>query len=320
MSVDVAVHAEAVTFHYGERKALDGVGFAVPRGGVHGFLGPNGSGKSTLFKLLATLAPMQQGRVTVLGGDLAEDAAAVRERLGVVFQSPAVDHKLTVRENLRYGGLLVGLAGHQLDERIGALLETARLTDRTNDRVGELSGGLRRRVEIAKCLLARPEIVLLDEASTGLDPAARVDMWNVLRAQSGLTVLFTTHLMDEAALADHLTLLDAGAVVAAGRPADLVRELGGQVLEIESDDTEALRAQLGGEFDRAIEVVDGTLRIEGEDVHDIVPVVMQRHGDQIRRLSLSHPSLQDVFLRKTGKRFVVTEPEPDSKSKRRRRR
>jgi len=318
MSTDMAVVAEGLTFHYGERKALDDVGFSIARRAVHGFLGPNGSGKSTLFKMLSTLVPVQEGRVTVLGSDLGREAAAIRRKLGVVFQSPAVDQKLTVRENLRYGGLMVGLSGRDLLGRIDAMLEAASLTDRAGDRVGELSGGLRRRVEIAKCMLGEPEIVLLDEASTGLDPAARAAMWNVLRSHPEITVLFTTHLMDEAAQADHLTLLDGGRIVAAGRPADLVQEVGSQVLEIESPRAAELQQQISRELGCEAELIDGALRIEGADVHELIPRLMQQHGDQVRRLQLAHPSLQDVFLRKTGRRFVYTGPETGGKGRRRR--
>ena len=319
MTNGAAISAADLTFAYGERRALHGVSFEVQAGQAYGFLGPNGSGKSTLFKLLSTLVPLQQGRVTMLGLDLGTEAASIRRRLGVVFQSPAVDKKLTVRENLRYGGLLLGLAGRDLGARIDAMLAAAGLVDRAGDLVGELSGGLRRRVEIGKCLLGRPDLVLLDEASTGLDPAARRDMWAVLRAQSGLTVLFTTHLMDEAAEADRLVLLDQGKIVAAGRPADLMREVGGQVLEIEAADAPALAAELQQQLGIASTLVDGVLRIEGDAVHELVPRVVQRFGARVQRLQLAHPSLQDVFLRKTGKRFVVTEPEAAPKKGRRRR-
>ena len=319
MSDAVAVTAAGLRFAYGDREALRDVAFAVRRGTVHGFLGPNGSGKSTLFKLLSTLVPLQQGSVTMLGLDLARQAAAIRARIGVVFQSPAVDKKLTVRENLRYGGLLLGLSGRDLGARIDQMLAAASLADRARDRVEELSGGLRRRVEIAKCMLARPDLVLLDEASTGLDPAARRDMWTLLKSQPGLTVLFTTHLMDEAAEADQLLLLDDGAIVAAGRPKDLMREVGGQVLDIEAPDADALAREIEQAFGSAGAVVDGTLRIEGERVHELVPKVMERFGDRVQRLQLGHPSLQDVFLKKTGKRFVTTAPEPAPKKGRRRR-
>jgi ABC-2 type transport system ATP-binding protein len=313
-----AISAVDIAFTYGQRTALQAVGFEVRRGQAHGFLGPNGSGKSTLFKLLSTIVPLQQGRVSMLGLDLATQAAAIRNRIGVVFQSPAVDKKLTVRENLHYGGMLLGIASRQLAMRIDQMLEATNLRDRSRDLVGELSGGMRRRVEIGKCLLGAPDLVLLDEASTGLDPAARLDMWAVLRAQPGLTVVFTTHLMDEAAQADSLVLLDQGRIVAAGRPADLMREVGGQILEIEAPEAQALANDLATAFGVTARVVDGTLRIEGEAVHELVSKVMQRFPGRVRRLQLAHPSLLDVFLQRTGKRFVVVEPEPTAHGRRKR--
>ena len=319
MTDTLAVQASAVQFAYGERQALRGVDFEVPKGAAFGFLGPNGSGKSTLFKLLSTLVPLQQGAVTMLGHDLGREAAAIRRRVGVVFQSPAVDKKLTVQENLRYGGLMLGLGGAELQQRIDKCLESADLSDRRKDNVEDLSGGLRRRVEIAKCLLSQPELVLLDEASTGLDPAARREMWKVLRSQEGLTVLFTTHLMEEAAEADRLMLLDEGNVVAQGRPGELMEEVGGQVLELESAAAEQLQAQLKQELSVDATLLDQTLRMDGENVHELVPEIMKRYGDQVRRLQLAHPSLEDVFLHRTGKRFIVTQPEEPKKKKRRRR-
>ena len=318
MTENIAVKASDVRFAYGDREALRGVDFEVQAGAAFGFLGPNGSGKSTLFKLLSTLVPLQQGAVTMLGHDLAKDAALIRRRVGVVFQSPAVDKKLTVLENLRYGGLMLGLSGAALQARIDACLEAADLDDRRKDSVEELSGGLRRRVEIAKCLLSEPDLVLLDEASTGLDPAARREMWKVLRAQEGVTVLFTTHLMEEAAEADRLMLLDEGGVVAQGRPGELMEEVGGQVVEIESAAAQELQRQLQSELSVEATLLDQTLRIDGENVHELVPEIMKRCGDRVRRLQLAHPSLEDVFLHRTGKRFVVTAPEEPKKKRRRR--
>ena len=235
-----------------------------------------------------------------------------------MFQSAAVDRQLTVQENLRYGGLLLGLAGAELDGRIDEVLVAVDLVDRRNDRVAELSGGLRRRVEIAKCLLNKPQLLLLDEASTGLDPAARRDMWQVLRQQSGLSILFTTHLMDEAAEADRLTLLDEGRIVAQGQPAELMRAVGGQLLEIEAADVESLGAELKQAIGIDATRIEQVLRIEGESVHELVPNLMTRFGDRISRLQLAHPSLQDVFFAKTGKRFAVQQPEQPTKRRRRR--
>jgi len=315
-----AVTAADVSFAYGERQALRNVSFDVAPGGLFGFLGPNGSGKSTLFKLLSTIVPLQTGTITMLGHDLSRDAAAIRRRIGVVFQSAAIDRKLTVYENLRYAGMLLNLGGKELASRIDESMAAANLTDRKQDAAGELSGGLRRRVEIAKCLMAKPDLVLLDEASTGLDPAARREMWQVLRAQAGLTILFTTHLMEEAAEADRLMLLDEGQVVAHGRPGELMEEVGGQVLEIETPEAVALVDELRTAFQVDAVQVDQTVRIEGEKVQELVPEVMTRFGDRIRRLHLAHPSLEDVFLHRTGKRFVVTEPEPEQKGRKKRKR
>jgi len=272
--------------------------------------------------LLSTIVPLQKGKgaISILGHDLAREPAAIRRRIGVVFQSAAVDKKLTVFENLRYAGMLLNLGGKELQQRIDESLASADLTARKADPTGELSGGLRRRVEIAKCLMAKPDLVLLDEASTGLDPAARRQMWQVLRAQPNLTILFTTHLMEEAAEADRLMLLEEGQVVAHGRPGELMAEVGGQVLEIETVDAPALVAELRDALKVNAVQVDQTVRIEGEGVQELVPEVMKRFGERIRRLSLAHPSLEDVFLHRTGKRFVVAQPESDPKKGKKKRR
>jgi ABC-2 type transport system ATP-binding protein len=308
----VAVEGKGVGFAYGDRQALKDVDFRVERGARHGFLGPNGSGKSTLFKILATLLPPGAGEVTVLGLDLRREAMAVRARLGVVFQSPALDKKLRVAENLRHGGHLYGLSGLELEWRIDELLAHAGIADRKRDPVAELSGGLRRRVETCKALLHKPELLLLDEASTGLDPAARRDLWTLLKRQPEVTVLFTTHLMDEAAEADQLVILDQGSVVAAGPPRELMAEVGGQVLEIEGPDAAALAGELGSAFGVEAKELQGVVRVRSENLHELVPRVMQRFGERIGRLTLSHPSLEDVFIARTGKRFENQEPEDEA--------
>jgi ABC-2 type transport system ATP-binding protein len=236
----------------------------------------------------------------------------------VVFQSPAVDKKLSVRENLRYGGHLYGMSGKALEVRIDELLVHADLQDRQRDMVGELSGGLRRRVEVAKGLLHKPEILLLDEASTGLDPAARRSMWTLLKSQSAVTVLFTTHLMDEAAEADHLLLLDQGRVVAEGAPRALMRDLGEQILEIQSNNATQLAIDLQTKLGVTASVFDDVLRIEVPNCHELVPKVMHGFGAQVQRLTLQHPTLEDVFLRKTGKRFVAIAEDKGSGGKSRR--
>ena len=303
-----AIEARGIHFSYGSRTALVDVSFTVERGAMHGFLGPNGSGKSTLFKILATILPLSKGDVRLLDLDLRTQVAAVRRRIGVVFQSPALDQKLTVRQNLVYGGHLYGLRGRKLEQRIDLLLAQTGITDRQRDRVSDLSGGLKRRVELCKGLLPSPDVVLLDEPTTGLDPGARKDLWQFLRSQEELTVLVSTHLIDEAELLDRITILDLGAVVAAGPPRELRESIGGEVLQIDCDDPSSLRADIQERFDWFRSgpeplVLDRSLRLQAKDAHRLVGDLVDAFGDRVRRVSLSHPSLEDVYIQKTGHRF-----------------
>lgn len=315
-----ALSLEGVGYRYGERQALTDVDVAVPAGTIHAFLGPNGSGKSTLFKLMATLVPTQVGRIELLGLDVADDAAALRRRIGVVFQSPALDRKLSVRNNLRYGGRLFGLAGADLERRIDEALGRAGLADRSGDAVETLSGGLQRRVELAKVTLHDPELLLLDEPSTGLDPTARHELWRFLRGIPGLTVLFTTHLMDEAAQADQVTILHEGKVVGSGTPDALMAEVGGEMIEIECDDPAAVRARIGDRAGLEVVEVERGVRLQGQGAHRAAPELMGQLGDAVRRLTLGRPDLEDVFIRKTGHRFAVPLAAASPARKRRRRR
>jgi ABC-2 type transport system ATP-binding protein len=302
-----AVRVEQLGHDYRGRAALQGVEFEVATGEMFGLLGPNGSGKTTLFRILATLLRPAAGRALVFGHDAAREPDAVRARLGVVFQSPAVDRLLTVRENLDIHGRLYGLRGRELGERIAATLERLRLSDRAGDRVGILSGGLARRVEIAKGLLHRPALLLLDEPSTGLDPSARADLWSSvrdLRRLDGTTILFTTHLLEEAEGCDRVAILDAGRVVALGTPRGLREEIGGDVLVIATRHDPAL---LRADVERlagvpAIEV-DGSVRVETAAGRTIVPRLLEAFPDRIDALTLGRPTLFDVFVRRTGRRF-----------------
>jgi ABC-2 type transport system ATP-binding protein len=314
------VAARGVSHRYGERPALADVTFTVARGARYAFLGPNGSGKSTLFKLLATILPLQEGELSAFGVDLRRDPLALRARMGVVFQSPAVDKKLTVRQNLTYGGQMYGLAGDALRVRSDELLASTALAARAGDKVETLSGGLRRRVELAKCLLHRPELLVLDEPTTGLDPAARADLWSMLAGIEGLTVLFTTHLLDEAESADRVLILHQGRVVAEGIPGDLSRDAGGTSLEVsvEAGALAPAKELLAQRFGLQALVVEGTLRAQAPAVHTLVPAVVEALGARARRVSVSPPSLLDVFFHKTGgAAFDVTSPAPASTRRRR---
>ena len=306
MSQQPIVEVQGLIHDYGSRRALAGIDFGVGPGEIFGLLGPNGGGKTTLFRILATLLRPSAGRAAVLGHDVTREPAAVRAGLGVVFQSPALDRKLTVRENLQVQGRLYGLRGPGLQEAIDRMLERVRLTDRRDDRVERLSGGLKRRVEIAKGLLHAPRVLLLDEPSTGLDPGARADLWDHLadlRARSGVTILLTTHLMEEAERCDRLAILSRGELVATGRPRDLKQEIGGDVIAIASPSPEALRDEVEQRFGGPVTVVDGTVRLERADGHALIPAIAEAFAGRIDSLTIGRPTLLDVFIHKTGHRF-----------------
>jgi ABC-2 type transport system ATP-binding protein len=307
-----AVQARALFFRYGERAALNDVSFTISRGEIFGFLGPNGGGKTTLFRVLSTLVPIQSGSAAILGYDLAGDTTAVRRKLGVVFQHPSLDGKLTVAENLLHHGHLYGMRGHMLRRKSSAALDRLGLSARANDLVETLSGGLRRRVELAKALLHDPELLLLDEPSTGLDPAARRDFSNYLaglREQQGVTVVLTTHYLEEAERCDRLAILDGGRIVAMAPPGELKASVGGDVLVVHAAAPEQLQRKMLQRLKLKSQIVDGTLRIERPRAHEIVREVMDAFSDEIESISLGKPTLEDVFVHLTGHRFL-TEPEP----------
>ncbi|MEO6191478.1 MAG: ATP-binding cassette domain-containing protein [Thermoanaerobaculia bacterium] len=295
--------------------ALAGVDFQVAAGEIFGFLGPNGGGKTTLFRILATLARPESGTVRVFGADLATQAREVRRRLGVVFQSPSLDLQLTVRENLVHQGHLHGLAGRDLAGRIAAGLERFGLTERVDQRTAELSGGLRRRVEIAKALLHEPRLLLLDEPSTGLDPGARHDLWETLESlrASGVTVLLTTHFMEEGDRCDRLVLLSQGAIVAEGTPAALKQEIGGDVITLTGRDPQTLARDLAALHPELAPVVrEGTVRLERERGHELAARLAEALPGRIDSVTVARPSLEDVFLRRTGHRLYDEQPEDAS--------
>ena len=301
-----ALLVDAVSHRYGDRLALDGVSLSIDDGEMFALLGPNGGGKTTLFRIVATLLRPQAGRVSVFGADVATDSASVRRRLGVVFQAPALDARLKVSENLVHHGHLYGLRGPSLRARVGDALARVGLADRGDDFVSSLSGGLARRAEIAKALLPAPSLLLLDEPTTGLDPRVRADLWRdlaSLRATLGTTVVFTTHLMDEAAGADRVALLDRGRVVLEGRPDELTAALGGEIVIIETGDAADLAARIPLRLGLAAEVVDGDVRIQRERAHEVVGALVDAFPAEIRSIRVGRPTLQDVFVHHTGHGF-----------------
>lgn len=307
---DPAVSVEGVDHRYGERLALNDVSLGVARGEIFGVLGPNGGGKTTLFRLLSTALPVQKGLIRVLGLDVDREADAVRRRIGVTFQSPSLDKKLSVFENLQHQGHLYGLFGRELHERIARLLDRLGISDRRGDVAGKLSGGLQRRVEIAKGLLHDPQVLLLDEPSTGLDPGARFDLWRylgVLRGE-GVTVLVTTHLMEEAEKCDRLGILDRGKLVGLGTPGELRASIGGDCLTIHSAQLDQLAAEIQQRFRVTVTRIGDALRIEHREGHELLRDIVAQVGELVTSCSLGKPTLEDVFIQRTGHRFWDEEP------------
>jgi ABC-2 type transport system ATP-binding protein len=301
------LEVQNLSYQYGSRKALQGLTFSVEKGEIFGFLGPNGGGKSTTFKILSTLYPSRPGQIKVFGLDLALNKIAIRRRMGIVFQLPALDKKLKVRENLVHQGHLYGLSGKELQNRVDRDLERVGLKDRQKDKVEKLSGGLQRRVELAKALLNNPELVILDEPSTGLDPAARKEFWGHLenlRQSQGMTVLVTTHYLEEADRCNRLLILDKGEKVALGKPEELKAEIGGEVLRLRSKEPALLAAQLLEKFKVKTQMVGELLQIEQSKAYQLVTPILETFPDQILSLTLGLPTLEDVFIHKTGRRFA----------------
>ena len=298
-----AVETKNLVHRYGERLALNNLDLTVAPGQIFALLGPNGGGKTTLFRILATLLRPTDGQARVMGLDVRQSPHDVRRRIGVMFQSPSVDKKLTVAENLRHHGHLYGLSGRALSDRTGEVLATIGLVDRAGERVEKLSGGLMRRVEIAKSLMHRPQVLLLDEPSVGLDPHARLALRNQLedlRQTWGVTCLLTTHLMDEAETCDMVGIIDEGVLVACGTPSDLRSSIEGDVVTVTSNKAPALRDDIRSRFGADAQLLGDTLRIEHKRGHELATQLADAFGDALLTVTVGRPTLNDVFVKRTG--------------------
>lgn len=307
-----AIRIDNLSHRYGGREAVRGLSFDVDQREIFALLGPNGSGKTTLFRVLSTLIPLQRGKVDVFGLDLASQTPRIRGMLGIVFQAASLDKKLTVRENLMYQGPLYGLGGNELRRRVEELLARFGLADRAGDLTEKLSGGQRRRVELAKGLLHSPRLLLLDEPSTGLDPGARSDLWRYLtqlRDEEGVTVLLTTHILEEAQGADRIGIMHQGQLVALDTPAALRATVGGDSITIQTAEPEELAALIRERFGCEAAVVDGAVRLEQPDGGAWVARLSESLADRVESITLGKPTLEDVFIERTGHRFW-SEPVP----------
>ncbi len=311
----------SLTHDYGARLALDHLSFSVAPAQIFGLLGPNGSGKTTLFRILSTLMVPSGGTATIRGFNVAKEPAQVRQQTGIVFQARSLDIKLTIEENLRHAGHLYGLSGKHLRARIADVLERVALTDRRKDYVETLSGGMQRRVELAKGLIHSPAVLLLDEPTTGRDPGARLDLWQylrMLRDDEGVTVLVTTHLMEEAEYCDRLAILSEGKLVALGSPEELKSTIGGDIVLFEAESETAARslaARMADRFEVRPTVLGNTVRLERENGHRFLTAVLDAFPGEVRAVSVSRPRLEDVFIQRTGHRFWTEATDSSVKEK-----
>jgi ABC-2 type transport system ATP-binding protein len=301
------ISVQNLIHRYENRTALNGISFDVRPAELFGLLGPNGSGKTTLFRILSTLMIPSAGRAIIMGCDAVREPGRLRRQIGVVFQAQSVDLKLTAYENLWHQGHLYGLRGATLKQRIQEILSRVGLVDRAKELVETFSGGMQRRIELAKGLLHHPGVLLLDEPTTGLDPGARRDLWqylHMLRDEEHVSVLVTTHLMEEAERCDRLAILNEGNLVALGTPAELKNEIGGDVVLLDAaHDATLLAERIRARFHVETTVLEDQVRIEREGAHRFVTEVVEAFPGEIEALSVSKPALEDVFIRRTGHKF-----------------
>jgi ABC-2 type transport system ATP-binding protein len=298
------IHVRDLVKTYGKVEAVRGIDLEVGAGEIFGFLGPNGAGKSTTISILCTLIRPTSGVAQVAGIDVLHDPSSVRARVGLVFQDPSLDGQLTGRENLEFHAFLYGLPAATRKQRIDDALDIVELTDRAGSPVLTYSGGMRRRLEIARGILHYPQVLFLDEPTLGLDPQTRNKIWDYLhavRAREHITIFMTTHYMDEAEFCDRIAIIDQGKIVALGTPAELKTRVGGDVVTITTPDTAVAAEQLRSIMHLESTEVDGTLRVEVADSASFMPRLFSELTIPISAVSARRPSLDDVFLKLTGR-------------------
>jgi len=311
-AVAPVIQLQDLGHQYGDRTALAGVSFDVRPAEIFGLLGPNGSGKTTTFRILSTLMVPTGGRALIMGHDVAREPGRVRSLIGVVFQEQSIDIKLSAEENLMLIGHVYGLRGAALKARVAEMLGRVGLADRAKEKAETFSGGMKRRLELAKGLLHHPSLLLLDEPTTGLDPGARRDLWQylqILRDEEHVSVLVTTHLMEEAERCDRLAIYAEGNVVALGTPSELKSEIGGDVILLEADEPDALAQHIEQRFGLQATVFDNRVRLEIESGHRFVKDVVEAFPGEIeRRIGTQaqpgrrvHPAHRPPLLDRTGR-------------------
>ena len=302
-STPPAIEVEDLVKTYGEIEAVRGVSFAVAPGEVFGFLGPNGAGKSTTINMLCTLAKPTSGSATVAGHDVAKERDDVRRHIGLVFQDPTLDGYLTAKQNIELHAELYGVESSLVPQRMRQVLEMVGLYDRKDSVVGTFSGGMRRRLEIARGLMHSPRVLFLDEPTIGLDPQTRSSIWRYIRAlqrSEEITIFMTTHYMDEAEFCDRIAIMDQGEIVVLDTPDALKAQVGADRVTIHTDDDDAAVAALAEQFGIEAQTAEGAVTFYVPSGEEFVPRLFAELGVPIVSVSVSRPTLDDVFMAHTG--------------------
>ncbi len=300
------VEVKNLTKKFNGIAAVNGISFSVEKGEIFGFLGPNGAGKSTTISILATLLEPTSGEASISGFNVLTDRNNVRKSIGLVFQDPSLDDRLTAEENLRFHARLYGVSTADYKKRIDEVLELVELKDRCRDIVRTFSGGMKRRLEIARGLIHYPAVLFLDEPTLGLDPQTRAHLWEYilkLKHEKKMTIFMTTHYMNEAEYCDRIAIIDRGEIVSLDTPENLKKKVGGDVIVMQSEEKEKLKKELKTRYDLDAKEEEETLQIEVADADTFMPRLFNELDSKIKSIEMRRPTLDDVFLSLTGRRI-----------------
>jgi len=313
------IRVENLIKRFKDFTAVDGISFDVKKGEIFGFLGPNGAGKSTTINILSTLLPPTEGNAFINDFNVLSQKDEVRRSIGLVFQDPSLDDRLTAEENLRFHSKLYGVPSNVYKEREKEVLQLVDLWDRKKELVRNFSGGMKRRLEIARGLIHYPSVLFLDEPTIGLDPQTRAHLWDYilkLKHDKQMTIFMTTHYMNEAEYCDRIAIIDHGKIVALDTPAQLKKDVGGDIITIKSSDMDSLKKELAKMSGFNLREEADSLYLEVNDGESFLPQLMREITTVIDTVELRKPTLDDVFLRMTGR--SIREEEASGKEKMRR--
>jgi len=298
------IEVENLTKKYGDLTAVNNVSFTVKPGEIFGFLGPNGAGKTTTINILCTLTKPTSGRASIAGLDVVHRQSQVRQMIGLVFQDPSLDERLSALQNLRFHALVYSVPASVREQRIEQFLKMMELWDKRHNKVQTFSGGMKRRLELARGLLHHPRVLFLDEPTLGLDPQTRNRMWEYileLRRQEATTIFLTTHYMDEAENADRIAVIDYGKLIAMDTPAKLKRMVGKDIVSLKTDDNDKAMAEISRRYQIEARRDGDGLCFEVANGEEFLPVLLREFSTLIVSVSMRRPSLDDVFLKLTGR-------------------